>query len=253
MFPATSKQKPYRITPCLFPNASRRNTKKRKENRINHFITARFLRRSAGKEIIVSHSSTLSFLSYWRALQQGAAQNSTQKLSTRRDETEISRAAPLRADFDPVQLKDLMPQMMMIATAGNDYRFRLTGGFLVALHGAGLKTTPFTKLFAPAHEEQLKVALNLAAHRQQPLILTASATTSGNETVRLDIAIAPLRNASGEVDRLVGLYQPKGPIPFLRRATVTAMTLHTVRLYDPERLPRESHLRLVSVKGQLIA
>ncbi|OYW74352.1 MAG: hypothetical protein B7Z26_11490, partial [Asticcacaulis sp. 32-58-5] len=116
----------------------------------------------------MSHSSTVSFLSYWRALQQGAAQNSP----LRHDETEISRAAPLRADFDPVQLKDLMPQMMMIATSGNDYRFRLTGGFLVALHGSGLKATPFTRLFAPAHEDQLKLALNMAAHRQQPLILS---------------------------------------------------------------------------------
>ncbi|MDC7677760.1 PAS domain-containing protein [Asticcacaulis machinosus] len=197
----------------------------------------------------MSHSSTVSFLSYWRALQQGAAQNSPLRIET----PELSQLAPLRADFDPVQLKDLMPQMMMIATSGNDYRFRLTGGFLVALHGAGLKTTSFTKLFAPAHEEQLKVALNLATHRQQPLILTASAATSRNETVRFDIALAPLRNASGDVDRMVGLYQPQGPIPFLRRATVTTMTLHSVRLYDPERLPRESHLRLVSVRGQLIA
>lgn len=197
----------------------------------------------------MSHSSTVSFLSYWRALQQGAAQNSPLRLET----PEVSNLAPLRADFDPVHLKDLMPQMMMIATSGNDYRFRLTGGFLVALHGAGLKATPFTKLFAPAHEDQLKVALNLASHRQQPLILTASAATSRNETVRLDIALAPLRNASGEVDRMVGLYQPKGPIPFLRRATVAAMTLHSVRLYDPDRLPRESHLRLVSVRGKRIA
>ena len=197
----------------------------------------------------MSHSSTVSFLSYWRALQQGAAQNSP----LRREDCELSRLAPLRADFDPVHLKDLMPQMMMIATAGNDYRFRLTGGFLVALHGSGLKATQFTRLFAPAHEDQLKLALNMAAHRHQPLILNVSAATSRNETVRMDIALAPLRNGSGEVDRMVGLYQPKGPIPFLRRATVTAMTLHTVKLYDPERLPRESHLRLVSVKGQLIA
>lgn len=159
----------------------------------------------------MSHSSTVSFLSYWRALQQGAAQNSPQ----RRENSELSRLAPLRADFDPVHLKDLMPQMMMIATGGNDYRFRLTGGFLVALHGSGLKATPFTRLFAPAHEDQLKLALNMAAHRHQPLILSVSASTSRNETVRMDIALAPCATDPAKLTAWSAFISPRARSRFL--------------------------------------
>ncbi|EGF89615.1 sensory box protein [Asticcacaulis biprosthecium C19] len=150
------------------------------------------------------HSSTVSFLSYWRGLQ------------TRPDK------APARDRFDPARLKSLIPQMIMISTSDAAYRFRLSGGFLVAVHGYELKDTSFLSLFRSPFLDTVKTALQGSLHREQPLILTVSApwlteddsgTPYQNETVSLEICLCPMMNLQGQVDRFVGVYQTLSVAP----------------------------------------
>ncbi|MDI7774082.1 PAS domain-containing protein [Asticcacaulis sp. EMRT-3] len=195
------------------------------------------------------HSSTVAFLSYWRGLQPEPGQ------------------APLRERFDPSRLKHLIPQMMMISTADARHGFRLSGGFLVALHGHELKDTPFLDRFLSPFADTVAAALALSRRREQPLLLTLSApwrtapsatpqadlSLFQNETVSFEICLCPMRNAAGKVDRLVGIYQTLSPMPRNPNGRLGRYTLVASRLYEPERQVRAAHLQLVVIEGKRIA
>lgn len=195
------------------------------------------------------HSSTVSFLSYWRGLQT------------------TSDRAPSRDRFDPARLKSLIPQMIMISTAEPAYRFRLSGGFLVALHGYELKETSFMGLFRSPFHGTVEAAIQMSIRRQQPLIMTVTAPwqtfqsadgegpaqLSQSETVSLEICLCPMLNRDGHVDRLVGIYQTLSPMPQNPHGTIGRYTLMASRLHEQQRHVRAAHLRLVVSEGLRIA
>ncbi|ESQ73829.1 PAS domain-containing protein [Asticcacaulis sp. AC402] len=190
------------------------------------------------------HSSTISFLSYWRGLQ------------TRPDK------APARDRFDPAKLKSLVPQMIMISTSDPAYRFRLSGSFLVAVHGYELKDTSFLGLFRSPFLNTVRTALQMSLRREQPLILTISApwitddTSQApyqNETVTVEICLCPMMNRDSAIDRVVGIYQTLTAAPKTTNGRLGRYTLVSSRLYEPRRMLKAAHLRLVSVEGRRIA
>jgi hypothetical protein len=197
----------------------------------------------------VPHSSTVSFLSYWRGLQDSPDR------------------APPRERFDPVHLKSLVPQMLMISTVDPAYRFRLSGGFLVAFHGFELRGSSFTSLFRAPFARTLETALRMGQTRQQPLILKLSAPwlsrdlayagedipLSQSETVSFEICLCPMLNRDEEVDRFVGIYQTLTPMPSNPHGAIGRYTLDSARIFEHHRLVRAAHLRLVAMEGRRIA
>ena len=191
------------------------------------------------------HSSTVSFLSYWRGLQ-----------------TQPERA-PSRDRFDPARLKSLIPQMIMISTLDHSYRFRLSGGFLVALHGYELKDTSFLGLFRSPFANTVETAMQMSLRREQPVILTVSApwvphgedeaALSQSETVTVEICLCPMMNRDGVVDRFVGIYQTLSAAPKNTKGSIGRYTLVSSRLYEPHRRVGAAHLRLVAIEGRNIA
>ena len=195
------------------------------------------------------HSSTVSFLSYWRGLQDSPDR------------------APPRERFDPVRLKSLVPQLLMLSCMDPAYRFRLSGGFLVAFHGFELRGNAFTSLFRTPFVKTVETALSMARRQQQPLILTLSAPwlsrtairagedilLSQSDTVSFEICLCPMLNRDGEVDRFVGIYQTLTPMPANPYGAIGLYTLDSARLYEQHRLVRAAHLRLVVDDGRRIA
>ncbi len=194
------------------------------------------------------HSSTVSLLTYWRGLQSDPVK------------------APSRDRFDPGHLKSLIPQMIMISTADSGHRFRLSGGFLVAVHGYELRETSFTGLFRPPFNDALIAALQRSALRQQPLLITFSAPWQAyvaegetadarlfhDETVRFEVCLCPMLNRYGKVDRMVGVYQSLSPMPANRHGTLGRYTLENTTLLEPEQKSTAGHLRLVVDAGQRV-
>lgn len=194
----------------------------------------------------MAHSSTVSFLSYWRGLQ-----HSPDK-------------APPRAAFDPANLKNLIPQMIMISDADAHHRFRLSGGFVVAFHGHEMKDTGFVDLFRQPFVDTVQTALILARRREQPLILAISAPwqgldlsgdgdTSHNDTILFEICLCPMSNREGKVDRFVGIYQTLSAPPRNPYGQIGQYTLVSSRLYEPKKSVRAAHLQLVAAEGKRIA
>ncbi|CAL4868295.1 hypothetical protein MMA231_02576 [Asticcacaulis sp. MM231] len=195
------------------------------------------------------HSSTVSFLNYWRGLQASPDK------------------APSRDSFDPARLKSLIPQMIMISTAAPGHRFRLSGGFLRSLHGYELKDTSFLDLFCPAFVDTIGTTLGISRRREQPIVLTLSAPwktqTSDmepedadlfqTETVTFEICLCPMVNRYGKVDRMVGIYQTTCAAPRNPNGWLGQYTLVASKLYAPDADIKAAHLRLIASEGRRIA
>jgi hypothetical protein len=180
------------------------------------------------------HSNTERLIDYWRS-RKGAG------------------AAPARASIDPGEFPALMPQIFILGrTSPGRYVFRLAGGLVEDLHGARLGGVDALSLWAEAYRTSLQLALEAVRRQPEPLVVMAEASAPRGHALGLEITFAPLTSASGEADRVLGLYQPKTPVAALLGQPVQVLTVRgvaTARPGDPD-LPR---LRLAAIDGRQIA
>ena len=185
------------------------------------------LRREVGH---VFHSNTEQLMTYWRGLRTGSA-------------------APLRRDFDPTAVFELLPQVFMLDLGPGVLPFRLAGEFLIDLHGRPLKGTDFQSLFAPAARRVVSQAAMAALADAEPAVLDAEGVSDDGRAVTLQLMLAPLAAADGRPERLVGLCQPTTLVARLAGKPVVEMT---ARLAAPAG-ERTGRLKLAAVDGLRIA
>jgi hypothetical protein len=176
------------------------------------------------------HSNTEQLIDYWRS---------------RIGADEI----PARAAINPADFAPLMPQVFMLGRIGpGQYRVRLGGGFLADLHGRELRHTDFLRLWEPSARTPLQLALEAVRRHPEPLVIDAEAR-AGDAAMRLEILIAPLKGPSGQIDRLIGLYQPTSPAAALKGGVVRALYIRGISTTAEisENFPR---LRLASIDGR---
>lgn len=176
------------------------------------------------------HSNTEQLMGYWRSLKTGDA-------------------APLRRDFDPAGVFELLPQVFMLELGPGVMPFRLAGEFLIDLHGRALKGVDFQSLFsAPGRRIAAQAAIS-ALNDPEPVVLEAEGVNEDGRALGLEIVLAPLNGPDGRAERLVGLYQPTGLVARLAGKPVTEMTARlAVHATD-----RGAHLKLAAVDGLRIA
>jgi len=181
------------------------------------------------------HSNTERLIDYWRA-RKGAC------------------AAPARASIDPGEFPDLAPQVFILGRTGpGQYVFRLAGGLVDELHGGRLAGVDALCLWAETYRTPLQLALEAIRRQPEPLVVAAEARAPKAEAVLgLEITFAPLTSVSGEIDRILGLYQPTTPVAALLGQPIQVLTVRGVTAARPGEgeLPR---LRLAAVDGRQIA
>lgn len=179
------------------------------------------------------HSSTTALLSYWRTLK-GEAR------------------APSRAAVDPAEFRRVLSQVFILGRCGpGDYRFRLAGGLLGELHGANLRGQPFLPLWGDDDRLQIGLALETLRKNAEPVVVTVVAE-AGPHMMRMEILLTPLANPAGEIDRVLGLYQPLSPVAQLRDRPIQRLIVSRIaKALDAanEDAPR---LRLAAVEGRLV-
>ncbi len=132
------------------------------------------------------------------------------------------------------------------------YRFRLVGGLVEDLHGGRLGGTDPVALWAAPYRASLRLALEAIRRRPEALVVTAEGRAGGGQTLGLEIAFAPLIGPGADIDRFLGLYQPKTPVVALRGQSIELLCMRaaaTPRVAEGES-PR---LRLAAVNGRQIA
>lgn len=179
----------------------------------------------------MAHSSTELLIDYWRArIRDGQA--------------------PTRAAINPVDFPTLLPQVFILGRhAPGDYRFRLVGGLIGDLHGRDLRGVDFSSLWAQSARLTLQTEMERLRRRPTALRL-AVRMEAGAQTLDLEIAVMPLTNAAGEVDRFLGIYQPRQPAARLRGQTADRLQL--LSLTGAVEADPQSHIRLAAVGGRQV-
>lgn len=180
----------------------------------------------------MAHSSTELLIDYWQARMSGGQ-------------------APARASINPVDFPTLLPQVFILGRhAPGDYRFRLVGGLLGDLHGRDLRGVDFSSLWAQRARLPLQTEMERLRRRPAALRL-AVRMEAGAQTLDLEIAVMPLANADGEVDRFLGIYQPRQPVARLRGQNADRLQL--LSLTGAVEAEPQPHLRLAAVAGRRIS
>ena len=180
------------------------------------------------------HLNTEQLIDYWRARRGGAA-------------------VPNRAAINPTEFSNLLPQIVILGRADvGQYHFRLVGGFIADLHGRDLRQDNMMRLWRSEDRTQLQLAIEAARRRGEPLVVDCDAHPQSGPAMRMEVTLAPLIGPSGEIDRLIGLYQPLSPVSGLMGRAALSLSVRAITT------PGAAHeafppLRLAAVGGQRIA
>jgi hypothetical protein len=161
--------------------------------------------------------------------------------------------APARASVDPSELIQMLPQIFILGRKSfGDFRFRLSGAFLSDLHGRDLRDDSFLPLWEAEDRRPLQMALETIRRRIEPLVIDCDAWPEFGLPVRLELMLAPLTGLSGDVDRMIGLYQPLSPTAVLMTRKVESLSIRSILSGAG---PGEAlhPLRLAAVNGRRIA
>ncbi|MBX3480698.1 MAG: PAS domain-containing protein [Caulobacter sp.] len=179
----------------------------------------------------MAHPNTERLTEYWRA-RAGA------------------HAAPLRADIDPMDFVDLLPQTLIVGRPeAGDLPFRLVGGLIAQLHQRDLRGVNLLTLFTGPDRAALRLAIEQVYRRPEPLLITGEIRAQDIPAVGLEMVLCPLVGVHGTIDRFIGLYQPLGMTARLMGRPVRELKLHSLSR-SGEDGPR---LRLASLDGRRIA
>ena len=178
------------------------------------------------------HSGTMRLIDFWSGLNAGQA--------------------PARADFDPVGVADLLPQMFLLAREGDRLAFRIAGEVLRDLFGRPLRGQDVFGLFPASARDMARRTALQAIRDRAPIVMIATGRTDAGAEVSLEILLAPLLDAQGAPDRLVGMIQPTSTLFALEGRPVTGLTIR-VAAPAPNARPRAPRLRLAALNGRRIA
>jgi hypothetical protein len=158
---------------------------------------------------------------------------------------------PRRSSIDPAAFSEVVTQTFVLGREGAAYPFRLAGALVEDLHGAVLFGLDFAALWAPADRPRVQQAIEAALRRRRSLIASAHGRSVSGAEARLEILLAPLAGREGQIDRLLGLYQPTSPLFRLQEQRIERLFLLDITFADGGE-PVPAPLRLASVDGRTI-
>jgi hypothetical protein len=180
------------------------------------------------------HSNTELLIDYWR-------------------ERKGSLRAPLRAQINPADFASLLPQVFILGRLRpNQYGFRLVGGLVDELHGGHLSATDPLRLWAPAHRAALQLALEAVRRQPEPLMIAAEGRAFGGQALSLEITLAPLTGPGGDIDRMIGLYQPTTPVAALMGQAIETLVIRNITAAGSA-IAAFPRLKLAAMNGRQIA
>ncbi len=153
---------------------------------------------------------------------------------------------PARADFDPMSMGRLVPQLFSADRTPDGATLRFAGAWVETLHAGSLQGAPWLDLWRTESRALVAAAVVQTVREARPVVIMAEA-----ERLRgmIEIVIAPLRTADDNPDRLIGLYQPLAEQE-RRREAVGPLA---ARLSMGVGLPSRAPLTLASLDGRRIA
>lgn len=140
----------------------------------------------------------------------------------------------------------LVENLFVVAhPASNQFTFRNLGPGVERLFGRELVDHDFLSLWDPVDRPLIAAAARCAVSENGPTIINARASRLEGSSVEIEFTLAPIRNAQGEISRLLGLCQVLTPSPQPNPRPIGPMRLEAVFPPAPARQPQKPRLRLV--------
>ncbi|MCC5997080.1 MAG: PAS domain-containing protein [Oceanicaulis sp.] len=146
-------------------------------------------------------------------------------------------SAPARADIAPQDLGALLSHLFLLRRMDQDHHvFRLAGTGLCRLHQREFRDQNFLSLWSGHDRTLMSALLEGALGAPAPASALADAVTLDGRACAVELTVLPLRGPEGQIDRVLGLYQPLDAARLGGRPVVR----HRISLLNPARLPDPS-------------
>lgn len=117
----------------------------------------------------------------------------------------VRAGIPDRASLEPHALGLRLPRVFLAERDGDDAVIRLAGTWIEGFHGEPLKDRSLLSVWRTASRPLVAAAMTQTVREARPVVIAALA---GVLSAPVEVALVPLRGASGSVDRVLGLYAP---------------------------------------------
>jgi hypothetical protein len=118
---------------------------------------------------------------------------------------------PDRNSFHPDALGLRLPRLFMAEVTPGGARVRIAGSWIESFHGSTLTDQPMLKLWRETSHAMITGAVAQCIQEARPVVIKAAIGLSGD---LIEVTLAPLRGASSQIDRVVGLYTPLSTLAF---------------------------------------
>jgi len=149
------------------------------------------------------------------------------------------RAAPLRRELDPGDLKDMLPDIMILEQKDPlTYRFRLAGTRMCSYYGRELRGNNILDIWSRAERESIESLLFSVTEDAAAAVLGFSAFNDEEDGAAMEMLLLPLKHDSGSLTRVFGSIVPLTPPDWLGDRPLVSHKVTSLRLLWPDDAPR---------------
>ncbi|MGD9657812.1 MAG: PAS domain-containing protein [Methylocystis sp.] len=150
------------------------------------------------------------------------------------------RAAPDRADIDPVAIRHILADTFIIeADSSRRFPLRLCGARINALWIAEQKGRQFMSWWTARHCRDIAEAIRRVVDKETPLFAQATGS-GGGESAEFELLLLPLRHFGARRSRILGSLAPVRPPGWLGLCPIGPLDLGPSRTLS-EKAPDSSH------------
>lgn len=149
------------------------------------------------------------------------------------DELRRGRAAPERADLDPVAIRNVLADTFMLEVdTDRTYPFCLSGTRLSALFDAELKGRSFLSLWNEAQRHEIVRMMQMVVDSACPVVAGAAGAPEGYDLTEFELLLLPLRYHGKTHARVLGRIAPAKRPSWLGLIPVETFDFLSMRVLD---------------------
>jgi hypothetical protein len=140
-------------------------------------------------------------------------------------------SAPKRNDIEPQDMSDMLSNIFILKRIDADHHiFRLAGTHLCSLYQREFRDQNFLSLWRGHDVVHVKALIESVLSGVSPASLTACVTSMEMTQIQVEISLLPLRGPSGQVNRILGLFQPLENTDPLKQRPIVRTSLKDVKM-----------------------
>lgn len=153
------------------------------------------------------------------------------------DTLRSNRPAPLRPEFEPSAIGNILGSIFMLEMMCDIAAIRLAGGNLRTMFGEDLRGKAFAKLWLNGVERKPSTIASRCIDDTTPFVLHADGLTRAGSVSELELLMVPLMGSDGQSNRIVGsLADLDQDNPFTKKHLI-GMSLTSIKAIEHDTIP----------------